>query len=304
MPRLTLYQILGVPPTAGEMEVRSAFEREMALLESRRAQLTHLEFSERQQLLQVASDTLVDPFLRARYDAELEAKARARAAAAGSPLARREQARADALGLRADALSLRADAMLARAELDAFATPGPAAATRVLDATKLLVRAIGLLTLIGVLAFGITRCAAVGSIDKRAEIEAKAAEQIRLEEYHRTYGVRPANIAELELLETERRRQENEARLAEQEKRAREEAERRWQSDWRQLGERAEQDRRAAEMARRNAEYEARQRAARDLELKYREEELQLELQEARSDRERARIELQIRQLREQRQLR
>ena len=275
----------------------------MSELESRRADMTHQDFVERQQLLSVAKDTLSDPNLRARYDAELEAKARSRAMAAGSPLARGEQIRADALGLRADALSLRADAMLARADLDGSGIREPSVAAGVVSATKLVVRAIGMLTVIAVLAFGITRCTAVGSEQKRAELEARAAEEIRLNEYARTYGVKPANIAELELLEAERRRKETEARQAEQEKRQRDEEQRRWEQDLRRVGEQVSRDRRAAEQEMSMAEQQARRRAERDLELKFREEELQLELQHARSPEIRARLELQIKQLRERRQL-
>ena len=302
MPKLTLYKILGLARTASDTDIHDAFERAMAALEEKREKLTPHEFKEHLQLLKLAHDTLADPMQRLRYDAELDAKDRARAAAAGSPLARREQVRADALGLRADALSLRADAMLARADLDAFGAREPSVAASALNATKLVMRAIGLLVLIGTLAFGITRCSTADSMNKRAEIEARAAEQIRIEEYARTYGVRPANITELELLETERRRKENETRQAEQERRVREEQERRWEQDVRQLGERVERDRRVAEQDRKFAEQQARRQAERALELKFREEELQLDLQNARDERERARIELQIRQLRERRQ--
>jgi hypothetical protein len=309
MPKLTLYQILGLSATAGLVEVRTAFLRAMSELEARRADMSHQDFAERQQMLAVAKDTLSDPNLRARYDAELEAKARNRAAALGSPLARREQIRADALGLRADALSLRADALLAREDLGGVGSREPSAAASVLDASKLVMRAIGMLTLIGVLAFGITRCASVGSEHKRAQIEARAAEQIRLQEYARTYGVKPANIAELELLEAERQRKDAETRQAEQEKRQREdekrrrdEEQRRLEQDVRQLGDQVSRDRRMAEQELRIAEQQARQRAERDLELRFREEQLQLEVQNARTPESRARLELQIRQLRERRQ--
>jgi hypothetical protein len=40
--------------------------------------------------------------------------------------------------------------------------------------------------------------------DYRARLEAKAAEKTAVQEYFQTHGVRPANMAELELLEAER----------------------------------------------------------------------------------------------------
>lgn len=294
MSKQTLYELLGVPAMATMSELRDAYRREMSAVEALRTQLTPEAFRERQQLLRVANDTLSDPVMRASYDAKLEAAARAdRAAWSSNALVAREGARADALGLRADALSLRADAMLARS--DAFGNHGPSVASTVLSVSQFVVRAIGLLFLVGVFAFGVTRCMVGTSVDQRAAIEARAAEQVALQEYFQTHGVRPANMAELELMEAERRRKENEARQADQERRRQEDQYRRWEEESRRIGERATQ-------ARIMADQEERRRAERNLELKFREEELQLELQMARSDVERRRLELQIRQLRERRQ--
>lgn len=298
MPKLTLYELLGLPSTAGAGEVRSAFRREMSALESRRSELAPQDFRERQQLLQVANDTLSDPILRARYDTELGANRPAgRADLTGSALVNRDQVRADVLGLRADAISLRADAMLARADLDLGMSPGRerSVATGVLNASNIVVRAIGLLFIVGVVAFGITRCAVGGSTDKRAVIEARAAEQVALQDYFQTYGVRPANMAELELMETERRRRENEARQSEQEQRRREDDQRRWEQESRRLAEETSRNLR-------RADDEARRQAERALQLKFREEELRLEMQLARSESERRRLELKIKQIREQRE--
>lgn len=296
MSKQTLYELLGVPAMATMSELRDAYRREMSAVEALRTQLTPEAFRERQQLLRVANDTLCDPVMRASYDAKLEAAARAdRAAWSSNALVAREGARADAMGLRADALSLRADAMLARADAGAFGNRGPSVASTVLSVSQFVVRAIGLLFLVGVFAFGVTRCMVGTSVDQRAAIEARAAEQVALQEYFQTHGVRPANMAELELMEAERRRKENEARQADQERRRQEDQYRRWEEESRRIGERATQ-------ARIMADQEERRRAERNLELKFREEELQLELQMARSDVERRRLELQIRQLRERRQ--
>ena len=50
---------------------------------------------------------------------------------------------------------------------------------------------------------------------RRNAVESKATEKVALQEYFQTYGVRPANIAEMELLEAERRRS-NESRNEQQ----------------------------------------------------------------------------------------
>jgi pyruvate/oxaloacetate carboxyltransferase len=123
-------------------------------------------------------------------------------------------------------------------------------------------------------------------------LEARAAEQIRLQEYARTYGVRPANIAELERMEAERQRREIETRQADQERRRREEDKRRWEEEVRRASESVTYNIQQAQNAERLKAEQAR-------ELKFREEQLLLELQYAGTDAARQRIELQIRQLRE-----
>jgi curved DNA-binding protein CbpA len=297
MSKRTLYELLGEPTTATAGELRDAYRREMTALEARRAELTPEAFREQQQLLRAANDTLSNPVMRANYDAKLEATLHVdRAAYSRTALVARDGARADALGLRADALSLRADAMLARAELGAFDSREPSVTTGLLSVTKIVVRSIGLLVVIGAFAFGATRWMVGTSPEQLAAMEARAAEQVALQDYFQTHGVRPANMAELERMETERRRSENEARQTEQERRKQEADHRRWEEDSRRIGEQAARNVWAADEA-------LRRRAERDRELKFREEQLQLELKEARSETERRRLELQIRQLRERRQL-
>ena len=286
----TLYELLRVAPWASAADVQAAYRREMEALEAQRANLTPQEFAERAQVLRVAFSTLGNAALRADYDAKLRSAEREARAAAITPAPDpREQVRAEALGLRADALSLRADAMLARAELQG--TMGRSAAGLLAGAST-VVRAIGLLVVIGIAAFGFTRCTLAGSAEQRAVAEKRAAEQVALQDYFQTYGVRPANMAELELMEAERRRRENETRQAEQEQRRKADEQRRWEEESRRIGARVSQD-----MPR--ADEEARRHAARVRELKFEEEQLKLELQVASGEAERKRLELRIKQLRQ-----
>lgn len=291
----TLYELLGVSSSADAVELQGAYRRALAALEGRRAVLTSEEFREREQVLRVAHSTLRNPSLRADYDAELAAAERAaRAAVATSKLVTREAARADALGLRADALALRADAIMARAEVEGALARPPSAVAALLSGANGLARVIGLLVIIGASAFGLTRCASGDQGAHRAALEARAAEQIRLQEYAQTYGVRPANIAELERMEAERQRREIETRQADQERRRREEDKRRWEEEVRRASESVTYNIQQAQNAERLKAEQAR-------ELKFREEQLLLELQYAGTDAARQRIELQIRQLRERR---
>lgn len=294
-PRSTLYELLGVSASASELELQVAYRRALEALEAGRAALGPEAFAEREQVLRVAYSTLRNASLRADYDAELAAAERAaRAAAFTRKGVTPDSARADALGLRADALSLRADAILARAEIESTLARRPSALAALLSGANGMARVIGLLVMIGLTTFGLTRCAAGNSEVNRAAMEARAAEQIRLQEYAQTYGVRPANIAELEQLEAERQSRETAARQAEQERRRREEEKRRWEEDVRRVGE-------SVRSNLQHAEEEARRKAAYARELKFREEQLLLDLQQARTEIERQRLELQIRQLRERR---
>lgn len=297
-PKPTLYELFGLSPSATADEVQAAYRREMQALEVQGTSLTPEALRERQQLLRLAASTLRNPGLRASYDAELEAAERAAraAAAATSGLVAREQVRAEALGLRADALSLRADAMLARADLEAGIGAKPPAAAAMLAGANHLVRAIGLLVLIGAGAFGIARCTLHEPAERRALMETRAAEQVALQEYFQTHGVRPASMADLERLEADRQRRANELRQAEQERRRLEEEQRRWEDDARRTGERVGRNLQFAEA-------DATRRAESMRALKAREEQLQLQLHFASNEVDRRKLELQLKQLRERQDL-
>lgn len=297
----TLYELLRVPPSAAAPEVQAAYRLEMGALEARRATMNPQDFSDRVQILRVAYSTLIDPVSRAGYDAELAAAAAKRTLAAGAEApATSIEVRADALGLRADALSLRADAMLARAGLEAtLARQQPSLAGGLLSGAKYVVRAIGLLVVIGALTFGVTRCGLNSSTQQRSVLEARAAEQAALQEYFQAHGVRPANMAELELMEATRRRAENETRQADQERRRREDEQRRFEEESRRRSDEVGRELRQAEdEARRQAELER----EREQELKFRDEQLKLEAELAPNEAERRRLELQRQQLRQRQQ--
>jgi len=222
--RQTLYEMLGVAQTANPVELQAAYQERAAGLEAARARLSPDEFKQKAQLLRLALSTLSNPVTRTGYDAKLSAQGDAAAqdparlpvvpvnpagAAAGSA-----DIRADALSLRADALALRADAMLVRAgiELPAADRRGDlasAAASGAVDVFRRVASALGLLVMVGICAFAFTRCT-VGDPAARRELQSnQATEKAALQDYYQTHGVRPANMAELELLEADRRRREN-----------------------------------------------------------------------------------------------
>ncbi len=297
----TLYELLGVPKSAGTPEIRAAYRAAMDVLEAERRTLPAAAFDDRAQLLRVAFSTLVDPVSRDGYDETLQAAER-RHAVATTPAkpddssAASADMRAEAMALRADAMALRADALLLKAGLPSSGLgsgSASSAGTSLLSAIPRAVRAVGLLSIVGMLTFGLTRCIAVDAAHKSGTIEQKAAEQAALQEYYQTYGVRPASIAEMELMEAARRKEERDERLAEQSRQKKEQAERRFEEESRRIGAQVSEDLQRAEQA-------ARERAERQRQLKFEVERIQLEIDLTKDVAERRRLELQRDQTLEQ----
>lgn len=292
----TLYELLGVRPQATATEVRTGYRLELDALEAQRASLSAQDFNDKVQLLRVAFTTLNDPISRAGYDADLDAAAKAAAALnVGGALATTASvsgARADALGLRADALALRADALMARADIppsgmgrDGLFSDWSPALRRVVSVSVLLLLVLGV-------SLGVSRCttkAAREQMELREAQERRASEQAMLQDYYQTYGVRPANRAEMELMEAERRRKENAERQAATDNRRAEDEQRRWEEESRRRGEEASRNvQQALEAAR-----EEQQR------LKFEAEQLALEISLTTNDVDRKRLQLRLRQLKE-----
>lgn len=304
----TLYELLGVPQAAAVPEIQAAYRREMGALEQARAGMQAQDFNDRAQLLRLAYSTLTDPASRTGYDNKLAATTAATPAAAatralslrpegeGQPTPSAE-VRADALALRADALSLRADAMLLRAGVDpaGAGSTGGALAAGVLKASKTVVRAFGILVVIAIGTFAVARCSMGGS-DRQAAMQQKAAEKAALQEYYQAYGVRPANLAEMELMEVARRRKESESRQAEQNQRQAEQQRRQQEEEERRF--REEAHRRGQEVAAelRRAEEQQRYEQLREEQIKLQEEKTRLQREQIQRERERLRGEQQRQQ--------
>jgi curved DNA-binding protein CbpA len=288
----TLYQLLGVPMSAGSPEIRAAYRAAMDALEAQRRTLLPAAFDDQAQLLRVAFSTLVDPVSRDGYDESLRAAERSRslatAAASDDPLRASAEVRAEAMALRADAMALRADTLLLKAGLPASAW-GPAAPPSpgawLLAGIPRVVGAVGLLLILGMATFGLTRCIAIDNAVKREAMEKKAAEQAALQDYAQTHGVRPASIAEMQQMEAERRKAERDERQAEQARRQREQAARQFEEESRRIGAQVSENLQRADQA-------ALARAERVRELKFQVEQIQLEIDLAKDDGERRRLQL------------
>ena len=268
----TLYELLGVTAQAGVPQIQAAFQKKMALLESARGTMDLQEFNETVQLLRVAMDTLTDSTARFSYDAKLRALRQdptpgALVHAGPAPVS---SAQADALALRADAMALRADALMIRAGLG---TPGEgsgaamqAMATGAATVLKRVVSLIGLLAIVGIGFFLVARHGQGDSPVRKTPREATAQEQVILQEYYQTHGVRPASLAEMELLQADQRRRDNEDKLGKQDRDKQEREARLFEEESRRIAERASADlRHAEELAKREAERQMERQRYEDL---------------------------------------
>lgn len=290
----TLYELLGVPPSAAPVELQAGYRRALQALEALRGELASEQFEERLQVLRLAWTTLRSPTLRASYDTELAAAERAaRAAAQTGRLVTQPVSHSGTLGVPDEVPLLKAEAVLARAELERVRARRPSVLPAILSGVGGLTRGAGLLLLIAGLAVALTRCATTEP-GRQPMAQARALEQVQLQEYFQTYGVRPASLADLERLEAERRQREAEKRRADGDRRRQEQEQMRWEEEVRRAGETSQLN-----VAR--LEQEAQQRAERARELKLRDQQLQQALLAARTDAERRHLELQLQQLREKR---
>lgn len=261
----SLYDILGIAQDATVQDIQNAYQARLTQLEQARERMGVDQFNDRMQVLRLALSTLTDTAARLSYDAKLAASRPSDAppsAASSAPVlslaplpADAASVQAEALSLRADALALRADAMLLRAGLESQLARKEEPA--VMQYAKLFTRAVGLLVIVGISAFALTRCMATRTQVDRLQMESRASEKAALQDYQNTHGVRPANVAEMELLEAERRKAENQERTTQWEKEKAEEAQRRFLEESRRRGQQVAEDlRRAEEQARLRAERE------------------------------------------------
>ena len=245
----SLYEILDVPQTANTAAIDQAWRTKLGDLERSASAMDSSELASRKQLIRVAANTLLDSSSRLAYDSQLArsentggsvnsissgsghdsglSRRVAGEAALGLTLVPQVQAnlssdsmnlRADAMALRAEAMSLRADAMILQAGArlgDNSESVQPRGWSRLMSSGPIL-RILMFLTVMGLIALGWARCTAVVAPLQRTATEGKASEKAALQEYFQTHGVRPANLAEMELLEAERRRRTNENRNEQQ----------------------------------------------------------------------------------------
>ena len=269
----TLYEILAVAANASEAELQAAFDAAMAQLASQKDRISADDFDFKVKVLQLAFKTLRDPGSRGAYDAKLASTAVPPAQPPAAPElalvplqadAEALSLRAEAMALRADAMTLRADAMTLRAggaggaparEQHSFTPSREPVATGMAPLLRKIMVVLGTLFAIAAVTQSISMLMGNRRAESAATAATRASEKAQLEEYYQTYGVRPANTAEMVALQAENRRKESERRTAENEKRTAErqttKAEqdaRRFEEESRRRGEQVSAELRMAEL--------------------------------------------------------
>lgn len=248
----SLYQILEVANDATYAEIRASHQRLLQSLDSQQSSLSREDYNNQMRLLRVAFSTLSTPMSRDSYDAHLSirkesAKPQSAALVTTAPADQGAAAvRAEALLMRADAMNLRAEAMGLKADL-LSGQPLPSAGQsahpmvgQLLTSSRTVLLTLGTLVAIGMVfkvAFMVTR--GVQS-DQEVNVRSLSEDKVFLQDYYQTWGVRPASRAEAELLDAERRKNEDakrEQRQLDDAKRNAAQAEHRFEVESRRRGE-------------------------------------------------------------------
>jgi curved DNA-binding protein CbpA len=206
----SLYEILDVSRTATAPEIKAAHRKLSDELAATKSGLSGEEISLKQNLLDIALNTLVDPLSRAAYDISLTRQTNGGTSAnqdvAGKNLA----------------------AILSGADRSPGALDADSVSVAITRSASSLTRIM--LFIAGLMAAGfIIQLIFAGFANRHIYQATDAAEdKVIIQEYYQEHGIRPASRAEVELLQAEDRRKEMERRQEESERR-KEESDRRMQ---------------------------------------------------------------------------
>ena len=261
----TLYEILAVAENASDAEIQVGYEIALAKLQLQKDRISSDDFDFKLKVIQMAFTTLSTPSSRDVYDAKLAVSppppatpaATAAPALALVPL----EVEADALSLRAEAMALRAEAMTMRADVLAlrsgaavpldnrsFSADRQRHAPSPTSPSRKILMAVGTVLAIVMVTQATRMVMGNRQANVAAATAAQANEKVVLQEYYQTHGVRPANIAEMELLEAAKRRQEAAQRTAERDKNKVEQDARRFEEESRRRAAQVSESLRLAEL--------------------------------------------------------
>lgn len=257
----TLYQILLLSAAASDAEIRSAHQDMLQKLEQQRERMNFEDYESKKKLIKAAYETLSEPVLRRVYDEKLMSRKSgfdkkssqntAMSLGATEDLANKVDAlafRAEAMALRAEALSMKGSILpYSNALVEQLELPEPS--RTIFTWTRLLV-VVGAVIALTMAAQTAIFYSAVKKNEAAGKEAISAQERAALQDYYQTFGIRPASIEEMRILEKERLAKENQERYeqtAERQRQREEEDARRFQEDARIEGARVSSDLQRAE---------------------------------------------------------
>lgn len=256
-----MYKILEVSPDASLPEIKVAHKLLTRALVTEKLGLRREEIDLKLQMLDLAFNTLSDQEARDAYDAQL--------ATHKTPENIAVPVNTNVVSRRPDSKSLMIAAAIEdthkmAASIDAgYPTPLTIMATTVNSSASSLGKLLRVF--VGLLVLGFVINGALAILGNRRQEHptsavSKAEEKVIIQEYYQEHGVRPGSKEEVDLLEIENRRKENERRAAALEQQKKDEAYNQFVEESRRMGDQVSRDlQRAEERARYEAEQKQQQ---------------------------------------------
>lgn len=258
-PKKTLYELLQLPGSASTDDIHLAHALQLARLQAMRTPHNAADVDFQIQTLNVAHTTLSSPSSRLTYDTRLAQEQRAALQASSSAvqlpghgLANQASSPAWTQDLPPEAAAILQRANRASAGLPAERAEGPAwlglMSTAKASAGRVLA-ALGALVVLSTAANWYLRRPLAEAADGRMPVVRvdPAEERIQLQEYYQQHGVRPANLADMQLMEQERRAREQAERDAARQQEKAEFERRRFEEETRRRAEEVSANLRRAE---------------------------------------------------------
>ncbi len=212
----TLYEVLNVSPSASFEQIQAEYKSATQRLESGASGLSAQDAAEQQKVVNIAFQILRDNMSRAAYDAKLNQQINQQTALALVPKVVDTEAltmKMEAAVLKADAAALMAQAAMINASalsLQYAASPQGLGAQASGSFFKTF--RFGFTVLGAIVAIGMVMMVFSGRRGSGAAVDVKAQEEMMLQEYYQTHGVRPSSKAEMDSMEAQRRKDESERR--------------------------------------------------------------------------------------------
>jgi curved DNA-binding protein CbpA len=208
----TLYEVLNVLPSASFEQIQAEYKGITHKLESGASGLSAQDTATQLKLVNMAFQVLRDNMSRAAYDAKLTQQpslALVPKEVDTEALTMKMQAavmKADAAALMAQAAIVNANAI----SMHYAASPqglGAQASTSFFKTFRFGFTVLGAVVAIGMVVMVVSAKRGSG-----AAMDVRAQEQVMLQEYYQTHGVRPGSKAEMDVMEAQRRKDEAEKR--------------------------------------------------------------------------------------------